>query len=324
MGSPVCLLAAPVRDETALHLQAVRAAAVYSTVTGNAGDIDSDGDFDLVLGGTVWFENPGNLKTAPATAWKMHTVADDRTHDAIIADFNRDGRPDIATRNQSDFGKKAGDRVRVWLQTPGGGWEGVTIPCEHGEGIVAADIDKDGAPDIVIGGVWFETVREGGAVRWVARRFAEWHPSASVAVGDFNGDGRPDIALAPSELAKQEYKISWWEAPADPKTGAWREHVVAQPVECVVHGIQAADIDRDGRPDIVFAEMHQGADPDEVGVYFNRGSKWEKQVIATTGSHDIHAADLDGDGDLDLFGANWSGPFTPVEVWINGAKKPGR
>jgi hypothetical protein len=296
----------------------------YSTVTGNAGDIDSDGDLDLVLGGAVWFENPGNLRTAPAAAWKMHTVADDPTHDAIVADFNGDGRPDIATRNQSDFGKKAGDRVRIWLQTPSGGWEGVTIPCEHGEGIVAADIDRDGDPDIVIGGVWFETVREGGAVRWVAHRFAEWHPSASIAVGDFNGDGRPDIALAPSELAKQEYKISWWEAPADPKGGAWREHVVAQPVECVVHGIQGADIDLDGRMDIVFAEMHQGADPDEVGVYLNRGGKWEKQVIATTGSHDIHAADLDGDGDIDLFGANWSGPFTPVEVWINGAKKPGR
>lgn len=292
----------------------------YSTVTGAAGDINGDGHIDIVLGGTVWFENPGNLKAAPETAWKMHTVADDRTHDAVVADFNGDGRLDIATRNQSDFGHKAGDRVRVFLQTSDGGWQASVIPCDHGEGIVTADIDRDGDPDIVLGGVWLETVRGKDGVRWVPHRFAEWHPSASIAVADINGDGRPDVVLAPSELAKQQYKIAWFEAPADPKQGPWREHLVAEPVECVIHGIQAADIDLDGRPDIVFAEMHQGEDPDEVGVYYNRGAKWEKQVVAATGAHDIQAADLDRDGDIDLFGANWSGDDQAIRIWINGLR----
>lgn len=296
----------------------------YSTVTGDVGDINRDGHLDIVLGGTVWYENPGVLKSEPGRAWKMHTVADDRTHDAIVADFNGDGLPDIATRNQSDFGHKAGDRIRVFLQTAGGGWQPSTIACEHGEGIVAGDLDRDGDADIVTGGVWFETVEEGSGARWVPHRFARWHAAASVAVGDIDGDGRADVVLAPSELAKQQHKLSWFRAPADPRTGPWREHVIAEPVECVVHGIQAADIDLDGRPDIVYAEMHQGQDPDEVGVFFNRnrGGKWVKQAVASGGSHDIQAVDLEADGDLDLFGANWSGPFQPVQIWINGRKAP--
>jgi len=74
----------------------------------------------------------------------------------------------------------------------------------------------------------------------------------------------------------------------------------------------------DGNPDVVAAEMHQGRDPDEVSVYVNggRGSEWTRQVIATTGSHNIRVIDIGGDGDFDVFGANWS-RSTTVNLWEN-------
>ena len=294
----------------------------YKTVTGAAGDVDGDGDLDIVLGGLVWFENPGNLKSTPDQQWKSHQVAIHPTHDALVADLNGDGMLDIVTRNQSDFGKKAGNHIYVWLQTRDRTWQQVTLDCPHGEGIAAADLDRDGDPDVIGGGFWFETILGAAGPRWVLHRFGDFHPSASIAVGDINGDKRLDVVLAPSELAAQEYRFSWWEAPAEPKSGTWREHIVAEPVECVVHGIQVADIDLDGGLDIVFAEMHQGQDPDEVGIYLNRGRglKWEKQIVATTGSHSIQTVDVDNDGDIDLFGANWSGKFQPVQLWINQKK----
>jgi hypothetical protein len=145
------------------------------------------------------------------------------------------------------------------------------------------------------------------------------------AVGDLDGDGRTDVVLAPAEFQGGTYRIAWYEAPADAASGDWTEHVVEPAVETVVHGLAVADMDRDGRPDIVAARMHQGKSPQEVAIYLNRrdGRQWARHVVSTTGSHNIVAADLDGDGRPDILGANHGGPFQPVELWRNLAPDRG-
>ncbi|MHC4699349.1 MAG: FG-GAP repeat domain-containing protein, partial [Planctomycetota bacterium] len=291
----------------------------YKTVDGELGDVDGDGDLDVVMGGLFWYENPKPEGDPAGGAWKTHKVADHPTHDIELGDLDLDGDLDIVTRDQSEFGHKAGNRIHLWRQEQGGKWTEKVINCPHGEAIALGDIDKDDDPDIVIGGIWFENTRDIVDGPWSPHNFGQWHPSATVQVADINGDGRPDVVLSPSELKTQIYRLSWFEAPEDPKEGNWSEHVIAEPIECVIHGLVTADINGDGAADVILSEMHQGADPDEVTVYINRanGSSWTKQVVSGKGSHYIRVADIGSDGDMDIVGANWSGPYQPIEMWEN-------
>jgi len=175
-----------------------------------------------------------------------------------------------------------------------------------------ADVNADGRPEIVIGGRWYAL--EGDVLNgaWTERAYGEWPPDAVVRVADINASGRPGIVLTRSEGA---HGISWFEAPQEPARGAWAEHVVDDSVD-FAHSLVIADINGDGEPDIVTAEMHQ-SQRKRVMVYYNegRGAGWRQQVLATTGSHNMCVADFGGRGKLDIAGANWSGPYQPVELW---------
>ncbi|MFC1607248.1 FG-GAP repeat domain-containing protein [Candidatus Latescibacterota bacterium] len=291
----------------------------YATVDGETGDIDGDGDLDVIMGGIVWYENPGSSADSASGRWKSHRVADHPTHDVEVGDLDLDGDLDIVTRDQSEFRHDAGNEIHVWIQTGTDSWTEQVITCPHGEGIKLTDLDRDGDLDIVTGGIWYENTDRSLSDGWPVHTFATFHKNAAVQTVDFNGDGRIDVVLAPSELRGQYYHISWFEAPSDPKSGGWTEHAVTGEIECVVHALEVADVDCDGTSDIIAAEMHQGDDPDKVSVYLNNneGRSWTEQVISTKGSHLIRIADFGNDGDIDIIGANHGGSFQQVEYWEN-------
>jgi hypothetical protein len=291
----------------------------WDGVNGEIADIDRDGDMDIVMGGTAWFENPG---TAVGT-WKRNVINDEKAHDIELADLDLDGRLDVVARDQSAFGSN-GNKISINYQSSPTSWRTIVMNCPHGEGLKLGDIDRDGDADILIGGIWYENPRDASA-RWNEHTYTtSWtEPDAQVEMADLNADGRPDIVLTPAELKGQFFKVCWYESPPDAKAGDWTERVIVPSIECVIHSLGVGDLDGDGDVDVAIAEMHQGEDPDEVSVHLNgdNGSTWQKQVLSNRGSHDIVVADMENDGDLDILGANHAGVH-PLELWKNLSTQP--
>ena len=286
-------------------------------------DIDRDNDLDVIFANGVWYEHPGPSGNPATTAWTIRSYGTKRGHDVHAADFDKDGDLDLVTRDQTSNG----DQILIYRQNSKTSWtERVLANVPTGEGMTIGDLDRDNEMDIVIGDRWDENTRDIAAGPWTMRLLtgsASTEPDNVVVVADINQDDRVDVVVTPAERAGQTSKIIYYQAPADAKTSQWIEQTIADPVEAVHHSLKIADIDNDGDPDVLTAEMHQGANPDEVKIYINGGggSTWSKQVISSAGSHSIQVGDIGNDGDLDIFGANWNSKRAPdgavIKLWEN-------
>jgi len=163
----------------------------WQTVGGTVGDVDGDGDPDTVPGAQVWFENPRPKGDPAKDPWPAHRISAITSHDAMLADLDRDGRRDLVARDQSGFNHNLGNTLHFWRQAAPDRWQHHTLECPHGEGLALADLDRDGDLDILIGGCWFENPGR-IATDW-PKHVVATTGSHDILTGDFNGDGRPDI-----------------------------------------------------------------------------------------------------------------------------------
>ncbi len=273
------------------------------TVDMQVADIDSDGDLDVVIPSStqaalLWYENPRPRGRPDSSKWKVHALG--RTgwiHDVEVGDVDADGDVDVVTRT------KLGKLGEVWINE-GNGWTRVKFSSRPGEGVGLGDLDNDGDLDIAINGYWIETPSNLKTGRWIERPIDTRQPlDVGARVFDVNQDGRADVIYSPAESSGD---FTWHEAPPNPKNGAWRRHVI-ETGGSFLHTFQIGDMDNDGDADFVTAEMHQSRQR-RVTIHFNHhnGRSWSHQVVSHTGSHNIRLGDIDQDGDLDIFGANWN------------------
>ena len=293
-------------------------------------DMDGDGDSDVVTrlgkgpaddgaGIAIWCENLGS-----GSNFVQHLIGNSPEYvkDIVVADFDRDGRPDVAMRMDS--------RTQLWLQEPGRTWTEVLLTHPAHEGMEGGDLDMDGDPDLIFNGGWFETPGTPAAARVVGNyahhvidsawfnQTGDWTKnSCKVVVGDFDGDGKNDVAFSHSERAG--HAVAWYGSDTPRVDGNWSKHTVAVVDFC--HTLQAADFDLDGDVDLLAGGMiqsqHRGL---RLLLNGGKGTSWTQSIIQTDGSYSAELGDIDNDGDADIVGIrNWNA--APTWIYRNDIRR---
>ena len=166
----------------------------------------------------------------------------------------------------------------------------------------AADFDGDGLMDIVSASSndnavsWF---RNEGDNKFSIKRKITWSSLGSriVAVADIDGDGYIDVVGA----SYYDSSLRWFE---NDGTGKFTEHLISSAVN-EGQGVTVADFDNDGDSDIATASSGDNT----IAVFRNiaNGTFCEiKEVVDDNaiGARTVIAADLNGDGWVDLASAS--------------------
>jgi predicted NUDIX family NTP pyrophosphohydrolase len=291
------------------------------------GDFNGDQDPDLAVANefsnnvSVLLGGSGGSFTGP-TNYATGAFADS----VAVGDFNGDADPDLAVANGS-----AGT-VSMLLGGVGGSFTAApSVPAGSVPASVAVgDFNQDGDPDLAVAdkesGVIVVLRGDGSGSFTAATTIASgshlpaWDRGpTSVALGNFNGDQDPDLAVA------NEYSGEISVLLGAAGTGFTGPTIVASgtdPVDPVGDPVSVAvgDFNQDSDPDLAVAEYSPGQVRvllGGAGGSFTTATKVPPENQAEGGLSSVAVGDFNRDGDPDLAAVNQlSGN---VEVLLGGA-----
>ncbi|MEM7806664.1 MAG: FG-GAP-like repeat-containing protein [Planctomycetota bacterium] len=259
-----------------------------------AGDLDGDGDLDLV----VAFEASDNVGVYFNDGFGSFSAfgffpAGDSVENVTLADFDGDGDLDVAATAVLD------DAVSI-LFNAGNGLLGPLTSYAVGdapESIVAADFDGDGDIDVATANEFTDDVtvllNQGDGTFAPAVSYAAGDGAFDLAAGDVDGDGDFDLITANLSAGTIALLLN---------DGSGAFGTIGQTVQAglLPFGVTLADLDGDG--DLDAAAANFGSDDVSVFLWDDTAGQFAPQMRFDVGDEpfSISAADFDGDGNVDL------------------------
>jgi hypothetical protein len=252
------------------------------------------------------------------------------TGDTVIADFNNDGFPDLASVDRLNFliFTQLSDGAGSFTQTTPYGPLNL-MPSA----LAAGDLDGDGQIDLVVGtatntgGDEIAVLLGNGDGTFV---LSDTYPTGdfvtAVVLFDANGDGKLDLAVATSNT----YWVSVFRGEGD---GHFTDRV-DYPLGGVASDLAVADINEDDHPDLIvstfgnsasFATLTgigDGSFNDPVTHDTNNAITWELVVADFNRDGHMDVAVSDTSGRVQLFAGQGDATFSPatsIETPTDGA-----
>jgi hypothetical protein len=279
------------------------------------GDINGDGFADVVVA-------PQNAdagvtllrKSGTGTSYTNQFVAapDANAHPTAIGvgDFDGDGKLDIATVNTNST-------LVLYLRTSADGTAAPTfstVTLDTGPNpsdLAVGDLNGDGRSDLAVanvgnnGGsdcapackvtVWLKDAADSGFTRQDVPLAGAADEQSSVAIGDLNGDGRPDIAV--TILLSNKVKLLLQNADGSYTLAPTLTAGTAADVQDVVIG----DLDGDGMPDLAVSNHNDQA---LIVLLHNPDGSYTPTPVTVGFPGKLAIADLAGAGKLDIVAPN--------------------
>ena len=275
---------------------------IYSGAT--SGDFNGDGKLDLLLvapgsGGTiaVLLGNGDGTFQAPVT----YTVP--VASYLVLGDFNGDGKPDIAVT-----GGISGSVVSILINNGDGTFKSPVNYSVSGNvlALAAADLNGDGKLDLVVpSGGTSATISVllgngdgtfGSPIVYTSNLLSIY--SASIAVADFNGDGKLDLALTNSENPANAVAIVLGNG-----DGTFQNPPLLYSAGLLPAAVVNLDVNGDGKPDLAVAGGYGVLSYFSLTTLINRGDGTFPNPITWPVLQFPYSAvvgDFNGDGHMDI------------------------
>ena len=289
--------------------------AAETTANASIGDVDGDGDPDIVLAkGRHWpLRDLVLLNDGQGGFDQRHALGTeaDRSYTAALADLDGDGDLDMVVGNDRP------DPKRVYFNDGHGRFEPAGTfgkPVWATRNVTLADLDGDRRPDIVVanrGGPdnLSENLicRNDGHGRFPGCTVLSADSATTIAAADIDGNGSIDL-IVPHRDRGQSYLF------LNDGAGRFADRQPIGPPDVSTRAVATGDLDGDGLPDLVMGDELRGG----AFVYLNQGLGKFSDPVAVSADKDnvfaIAVADLDQDGTLDVVLGNDS---TPSMTLIN-------